>query len=183
MRYSMAVIVMFVGLGSVGCDPSPGESGSVTNSRTAETKPKDDPTPKDHDGHDHAATKVDHDQAGGTAPSVEVVQLGTTRIGAWTVRATRDQGDLKPGGDAPIDVWITAVAEPPAKVAAVRFWIGTENAKGSVKAKADIEDPKEPNRWHTHAEIPNPLPPGCRLWVEIEEVGGPKHVGSYDLKR
>ena len=69
-----------------------------------------------------------------------------------------------------------------AKATAVRFWIGTEDAKGSVKAKADIENPAEPNRWHTHAEIPNPLPAGCKLWVEIETDTGEKVVGSFDLK-
>ena len=41
---------------------------------------------------------------------------------------------------------------------AVRFWIGTKDAMGSVKAKADIENPAEPNRWHTHADVPNPIP-------------------------
>jgi hypothetical protein len=62
----------------------------------------------------------------------------------------------------------------------VRFWIGLQDANGSVKAK--IEDPKEPNRWHTHTEVPSPLPEGSKLWVEVEIEGGQKTAGSIDLK-
>lgn len=108
-----------------------------------------------------------------------VIELGNATIGAFSVRASRDQGEIKPGGDAPIDVWLTGGTQ---KVMGVRFWIGTQDAKGSVKAKADIEDPKEPNHWHTHGEVPNPLSPGNKLWVEIEAEGGQKTSGSFDLK-
>jgi hypothetical protein len=108
-----------------------------------------------------------------------MIELGSTTIGPYTVRASRDAGDIKPGGDAPIDVWVTGDSP---KVTAVRFWIGTQDGAGSVKAKADIEDPKEPNHWHTHAEVPEPLPAGSKLWVEIEDDKGVKTTGSYDLK-
>lgn len=110
----------------------------------------------------------------------EVVELGTTKIGELTVRASRDKGEIKAGGDAPIDAWLTTSDGKPATVSAVRFWIGTEDAKGSVKAKAEIEEPAQPNHWHTHAEVPSPLPDGAKLWVEIE-VGGQKSVGSLVL--
>ena len=53
----------------------------------------------------------------------------------------------------------------------------------SVKAKAAIEDPAQPNRWHTHAEIPSPLPEGSALWVEIEIADGATTHSSFDLKR
>jgi hypothetical protein len=65
---------------------------------------------------------------------------------------------------------------------AVRFWIGTEDAVGSMKAKSEIENPAEPNRWHTHADVPNPIPTGSKLWVEIESDTGEKVTGSFDLK-
>ncbi len=109
-----------------------------------------------------------------------IIELGTTQIGDLSVRASRDSGELMPGGDAPIDVWLTTADGKPATVAAVRFWIGVENAKGSVKARADIEDPKQPHHWHTHAEMPNPVPVGAKLWVEIESTAG-KAVGSFEL--
>lgn len=113
----------------------------------------------------------------------EIVELGTAKIGELTVRASRDKGEIKAGGDAPIDVWLTTADGKPAAVTAVRFWIGSEDAKGSIKAKAEIEDPKQPNHWHTHAEVPSPLPDGAKLWVEIEEAGGKKTAGSFDLKK
>ncbi len=109
----------------------------------------------------------------------KVIELGSTTIGPFSVRASRDEGRIVAGGDAPIDVWLTGAD---AEVIAVRFWIGTESAAGSVKAKADIEDPAQPNHWHTHAEVPAPLPAGSKLWVEIEAVGQGKRAGSFDLK-
>lgn len=106
------------------------------------------------------------------------VELGTAMIGDWSVRAARDAGAISPGGDAPIDVWLTGGTS---KVAAVRFWIGIESAAGSVKARADIENPAQPNHWHTHAEIPNPLPVDARLWVELDIEGVGKKTGSFAL--
>ena len=112
-----------------------------------------------------------------------VIDLGTATIGSFTVRATRDEGMIVAGKDAPIDVTVVPAAGASSKASAVRFWIGTADAKGSVKAKAAIENPSDPNRWHTHAEVPNPLPEGSKLWVEIEPDQGEKAVGSFDLRR
>lgn len=111
-----------------------------------------------------------------------VIQLGTSTIGSFNVLATRDEGLIVAGKDAPIDVTVAPVAGSTAKAAAVRFWIGTEDAKGSVKAKSEIENPAEPNRWHTHAEVPNPIPAGSRLWVEIETDKDGTVTGSFELK-
>jgi hypothetical protein len=108
-----------------------------------------------------------------------IIELGTATIGPFAVRASRDQAEITAGGDAPIDVWLTG--GDIATVTAVRFWIGTEQGENFVKARADIEIPSEPNHWHTHAEVPSPLPSGAALWVEIE-VGGKKHAGSFDLR-
>jgi len=113
----------------------------------------------------------------------EVVELGTVTIGEWTVRAARDKGEIKAGGDAPIDVWLTTSDGQPATVAVVRFWIGLEDARVSRKARADVENPKEPNHWHTHAEVPDPIPEGTRLWVEVERNRDEAAIGSFDLKR
>ncbi len=135
----------------------------------------------DAHGHDHAPAAAEHD----AAPTVHggaVIQLGSATIGAFDANATRDEGAIVAGKDAPIDVTITPSAGATVTVSAVRFWIGTQDAKGSVKAKADIEDPKSPNRWHTHAEIPNPIPTGAKIWVEIEDSKGAKSVGGFDLK-
>jgi hypothetical protein len=103
----------------------------------------------------------------------------TVAPGATAMRALHYGRIILAGGDAPIDVWVTGGT---AKVVGVRFWIGTEDAKGSIKAKAEIEFPAEPNHWHTHAEIPDPMPAGSKLWVEVEDDKGGRSVASFDLK-
>jgi hypothetical protein len=109
----------------------------------------------------------DHDHGPSTA-------LGEQTVGGFTIRASRD-GGIKAGGDAPIDAWVTGGTT---KVAAVRFWIGTQDAKGSVKAKAALEK----DNWHTHVEIPSPLHADSKLYVEIESDKGEKTVAGFDLK-
>lgn len=116
------------------------------------------------DGHDHGD---DHDHG-------PTIQLGEQSVGAFAVKASRD-GGITPGSDAPIDAWVTGTQT---KVAAVRFWIGTQDAKGSVKAKAELEK----DNWHTHVEVPKPLPDGSKLWVEVEDDKGEKTVAGFELK-
>ena len=146
----------------------------------APTKPVDDHGHAHTDGHDH---DHGHDQAKKhEAHSGTVIDLGTVTVGAFNLKATRDQGEIVAGKDAPIDVTVTATEGSTAKVVGVRFWVGLEDGKGSVKAKAEIENPKEPNRWHTHAEIPNPIPSGSQLWVEIESDTGDPAKSSFALK-
>src|SRR5215207_3923869 len=52
--------------------------------------------------------------------------LGETTVGGLKVVATQD-APAKPGGEGAFDVVITG-----GKPKAVRFWVGTEDAKGSV---------------------------------------------------
>ena len=118
--------------------------------------------------------------AGGASGSPAAPQTGHNRlpIGEKTVGnlklvATMDE-PVKPGGEGAFDVVITG-----GKPKAVRFWVGTEDAKGSVKAKAEEETP---DNWHTHAEVPDPLPAGSRFWVEVEPPTGEKFTASFDLK-
>lgn len=136
------------------------------------------PAPAKSDGHDHGSKS-------GGAHGGPVIALGEQTIGAFTAKATRDAGQIVAGKDAAFDVTVTPAAAGGAaggKVAAVRIWVGTQDGKGSVKAKAGVEDPKEPSRWHSHAEIPSPLPAGSKLWVEIEDDKGVTSVGGFDLK-
>jgi hypothetical protein len=102
------------------------------------------------------------------------VDLGQQQVNGFSVRASRD-GAIAGASDAPIDVWITGGS---GRVTAVRFWIGTQDARGSVKAKAAIER----DNWHTHAELPKPLPEGSRLWVEFDAEGSPRQLVGFDLK-
>ena len=151
-------------------------------------QPADAPTsaaPKQGDhGHEHGPGGEHKDEPAGhvVGHGGSVILLGEQVIGAFTAKATRDEGQVVPGKDAPIDVTVTPVAGSSIKATAVRFWIGTEDGKGSVRAKAEVENPAEPNRWHTHAEIPNPMPAGSSLWVEIEDDKGGTSTGSFELK-
>ena len=99
--------------------------------------------------------------------------VGETTVSGLKLVATMDE-PVKPGGEGAFDVVITG-----GKPRAVRFWVGTEDAKGSVKAKADEETP---DNWHTHVEVPDPLPPGSKFWVEVEPPTGAPFKTSFDLK-
>jgi hypothetical protein len=112
-------------------------------------------------------------------PAGPAIELGTATCGAFSVKATRDNFPMKPGCDSPINVWLTGGS---AKIVAVRFWVGLEDAKASIKARAASENPMSPDQWHAHAEIPDPIPAGSKIWVEIEAEGGSKSVCSFDMK-
>ena len=131
----------------------------------------------DHDhaaaDHDHAAAGQDHAKPNDGHEHGTTTELGEQESGGFKVKASRD-GSVKAGADAAIDVWVNGGKAGNA----VRFWIGTEDAKGSIKTKAEVEV----DHWHTHAEVPNPLPAGSKLWVEVDGDGGAKAVVSFDLK-
>ena len=101
------------------------------------------------------------------------IPIGEATVGSLKLVATMD-APVKPGGEGAFDVVITG-----GKPKAVRFWVGTESAEGSVKAKAEEETT---DNWHTHAEVPDPLPAGSKFWVEVEPPTGEKLTRSFDLK-
>lgn len=170
-RFVVAGVTGVSFFSSIGCDD-----------KSAPTPPAHAATDADHahgpDG-EHAPANATHAAGHGGA----VIALGTGTAGPFGLMATRDQGAIDAGKDAPIDVTVVPAAGSTAKAVAVRFWIGTQDAKGSVKAKAAVENPAEPNHWHTHTEIPSPLPAEAKLWVEIEAEGGTRSVAGFDLKR
>ena len=154
-------------LSMTGC----GDSTPTKSAATASAK--DDHAGPDHAGHDHAADET-HAELAAEDDHGATTTLGEQTAGGFTLKASRD-GDLVAGKEAPINIDVQGAG----KVAAVRFWIGAEDGAGSMKAKAELE---HTTNWHTHAEVPNPLPAGAKLWVEIEAEGGAKYVVSFDLK-
>lgn len=121
-------------------------------------------------------------QSGGAAPSGAAtvakaehnrIPIGETTVGSLKLVATMD-APVKPGGEGAFDLVITG-----GKPKAVRFWVGTEDAQGSVKARAAEETP---DNWHAHAEVPDPLPGGSKFWVEVEPQDGEPFKASFDLK-
>lgn len=64
------------------------------------------------------------------------------------------------------------------EVAAVREWVGPEDASGVVIVKTEIEN----DYHHGHVEMPNPIPADARLWIEIETPAGERLKGSVALQ-
>jgi hypothetical protein len=138
-----------------------------------------------------AATGCDRDKnGGGPAPAPQAgnagqsnpdkpkegehkrLPIGEKTVGSLKLVATMDE-PVAPGGEGAFDVVITG-----GKPKAVRFWVGTESGEGSVKAKAEEETP---DNWHTHAEVPKPVPAGSKFWVEVEPPTGDTFKTSFDL--
>jgi hypothetical protein len=147
--------------------------------------------PKSTNSHGHAHGPNGEHLAPAPAPTKTnnpghgsaVITLGEQSIASFTAKANRGNGQLVPGNALAFNVILTPTAGSTTKAVAVRFWIGAQDAKGSIKAKAEIEDPKgDPNRWHAHAEVPNPLPAGSKLWAEIEDDKGVRSLTSFELK-
>ena len=158
------ILSLALGLVSFGCEKKQEKPSNAGTAQPASTTAK-------------PAAKPD---AAAPAPSGghhgAVIELGETTVNGMKVRASRDEGEIKAGGDSPIDIWLDGGL---GNAVAVRFWIGTQDAKGSIKAKAAVED----GHWHTHGEVPNPIPPDSKLWVEIEGKDGKNSVVSFDLKK
>ena len=113
----------------------------------------------------------------GAAPAAAAphnrIPVGEATVGSLKLVATTD-APVKAGGEGAFDLVITGGTPK-----AVRFWVGTETAEGSVKAKAEEETA---DNWHTHVEVPSPLPPAAKFWVEVEPPTGDKFTRSFDLK-
>lgn len=128
---------------------------------------KQTPTKADAPKKDSPAPKDDHAHG-------DSIKLGTSDIGGYTVSVSIGE-KVKAGEEAHVDIEITGGAGKPK---AVRVWIGTEDGAGSMKSLADSGD----HGYHAHAEAPNPLPAGARLWVSIDDQKDITYVGGFDLK-
>ena len=146
-----------------GCDKEPAPGPAAPGGKTAA-----------QDDHDHVEGDDHEHEEGDEHDHGPVKQLGEKSADGFTIRASR-QGDIVEGDDAPVDVSVTGAAKP---IATVRFWIGSRDARGSVKAKAELEK----DNWHSHVEVPKPLPAGSELWVEVEAEGGKKIAVSFALQ-
>ena len=151
--------------------------GTILSSAAVLAGCKDDtsttPTPAPQAPTTPAAT-----QPGTKAPGhddhPDSTELGSKQVGGLDFKAMQD-GPVKAGGEGAFDLVVTG-----GKPKAVRFWVGTEDGKGSVKARAEEETP---DNWHTHVEVPDPLPAGSKFCAEVEPATGEKFTVSFDLKQ
>lgn len=147
-----------------GCDSKPAPASAPAKpAQSAPASPSASPaSPASHAG---TGSKMDdHDH--------QMTSLGTTKIGAWDVKVA---GEVKPGKEGHFDIELSGSTDKPA---AIRVWIGSQDARGAMKQKAD-GDGKE---FHAHADVPNPIPDGAGFWIEIEDAKGVKTVGGVPLK-
>ena len=129
-------------------------------------------------GNPPAAASQAAAKGGGEDHPNRVVLGETTTANGTKFRALQDE-PVKPGGEGAFDLQVSGYTAG-GKPKAVRFWVGTEAADGSVKAKADEE---KPDNWHTHVEVPNPIPAGAKLWAEVEPATGENFKVSFDFKQ
>ena len=108
----------------------------------------------------------------------DAVAIGQVTQNGLTLKATQDE-KIKAGGEGAFDVAISGYAEGQ-KPKSVRFWVGVESAEGSVK---DLAKEESTGVWHTHVEIPNPIPAGAKFWTEVEPASGEKFKASFELAK
>ncbi|QOV90694.1 hypothetical protein [Humisphaera borealis] len=106
------------------------------------------------------------------------VVIGELATNGLKIKAMQDE-PVKPGGEGAFDLQITGYPAG-GKPKAVRFWVGSESGEGSAKAKAEEETP---DNWHTHAEVPKPIPAGSKFWAEIEPATEDKFKVSFELAK
>jgi hypothetical protein len=153
---SMSALFLAASLGVIaGCEekPAPAPAGSPKPAAGAPAAPKPD------------ADKHDHVHGAGT-------DLGTITIGSFTLKVSQEHA-IEEGKDAGFEIAVSG-----GKPSAIRAWIGTEDAKGSVKGKAVTEG----DGFDAHVETPKPIPAGSRLWLEVESADGKKATGSIAYK-
>ncbi len=100
---------------------------------------------------------------------IMMYELPSVTIGAYTVQPMYEEKLA----DGHFNLRITG-----GEVAAVREWVGPEDASGVMVVKTEIER----DYWHGHVEMPNPVPADALLWIEIETPTGDLLKGSTTLK-
>ncbi len=122
----------------------------------------------DHD-HDHD-NDDDHAQAHGAGAVDHVVKADAFGGRALTVEVA---GTLKSGAEYHVAGRQTA---GPA-TDTLRFWIGDDSGKGSVKARANLHD----GHFHVHVMVPAEIPAGAALWIEAMTADGERQRTSLPL--
>lgn len=128
-----------------------------------------------HAGHNHDHDH-DHDHDHHHHHDGEHLELGTATTAGITYEAIQI-GELdEDSHEQVIEIVLTEGSPRPA---AARIWIGTEDAEGSVKTRAEGSG----NMFDVHVELPESLPADSRLWVEMENSQGESATSSFELKR
>lgn len=100
--------------------------------------------------------------------------VGTLAIGVHSV-AVSAAGGFAAGTNSHIELRLTPQQPRPT---AIRLWVGTENGRGSAKAKATAASD---GTYDAHVEVPLPLPADSRIWIAFEPEAGKAVTGSLPL--
>ena len=124
----------------------------------------------EHAGHNHAAEGA---HAHGKAEAVGAVDISVYKV------AVSASGAIAAGKEWHVELRLNPDQPVPK---AIRVWVGTENGRGSVKAKAEAEKDAK-GEYGAHVEVPNPIPADSKLWISIEPDNGQTAKGSVALPK
>ena len=118
-----------------------------------------------------------HGKGEGEGKHANAVTIGETTVSGLKILAKQDE-PVAAGGEGAFDFIVTGYPAG-GKPKSVRLWVGVESGEGSVKAKAEEESP---DNWHSHVEVPKPIPAGAKFWAEVEPATGKKFKVSFEFK-
>jgi hypothetical protein len=131
----------------------------------------------DHE-HDHAAPEDDHHDDAPTAGhdhAGEAHPLGSAAIGPYTVDVTQIGTARSGAAELAFEITVSGAATP----SAVRAVVRTPDGAESLKVKADGIGA---GRYHAHVgELPDALPAGSQVAVEVADAAGAKFSAALDL--
>jgi len=132
------------------------------------------------DDHSHSPDKSNPptQAAAGGDEHANAISIGEVTQNGLTFKAKQSE-PVKAGGEGAFDLAVSGFAEGQ-KPKAVRFWIGLESGKDAVRALAEEE---KPGVWHSHVEVPQPLPEDAKFWAEVEPAAGAPFKISFDFKK
>lgn len=114
-------------------------------------------------------------------PLPPIIEMGQREGGAWSVRASRDQGECYPGAILPTQVRLTPREGAPA-VASVHAWVGYEDPLSSRSQVVDmVLSPDDPALWTADLPFPAPYPDEAELWVRVVGADAAAHVLHFNL--
>jgi len=90
--------------------------------------------------------------------------LGSVTLAGHTVEVVQE-GEVVAGKEAAFDLRFGKSDQP---LPTARVWIGVQSGTGSMKARLTKESAFV---LHGHVEVPDPIPEGAMVWVEIEDAG------------
>lgn len=154
---ALILLLALIGLAACGGDSS---TDSDSDGHSDSGKPDSDADHDDHADDDHD----DHAHGDKTDLGKQEVDGFTVEVGIY--------GSVKAGDEAVLDVEISGK-----KCQALRCWIGIESGAGSMRAKFDGED----GTYHGHAEVPDPVPAGSAIWLNLEAEDGKRSQTSFKI--